>query len=231
MAKIGAPPGVRKFLGYHVDREDNTMATYSRDLASEPLRQLEKMITAVRIGCFMPDQTRSGTMKGKLAQVGFMAWNPGMEEGEVFGESGGDVVADDEFDDAVREEFGSDVGFGDVETSNTAAEVVPEPEKQASSIPPVIDPESDSDPSSSSAESSAADVAVAREAKEVEFCSAEDKLDIEDGRLFFHNVFTTVHKLADNQVAKFKCGRAIRLGYAKLDRLTGVWPKCRVCFP
>ena len=60
MAKFGANPSVRKLLGYHLDREETSVATYSRDTLSLPLRELVTMLSQVKQGLFMPDQNRSG---------------------------------------------------------------------------------------------------------------------------------------------------------------------------
>ena len=62
-AKFGLSARTRKFLGYHVDRSDTSLAIYSRDLASKPLRQLCKVIHAVANRSFFPDATRSGYFK------------------------------------------------------------------------------------------------------------------------------------------------------------------------
>ena len=43
-AKRGLDPHIRKLLGYHLDRSEVTLATYSRDLLAEPLRQLKLLL-------------------------------------------------------------------------------------------------------------------------------------------------------------------------------------------
>ena len=59
-AKWGLAAEDRRTLGYHVSLGDRTLAVYSRDLASAPLRRLCRIIDAVRLGRFAPDTTRSG---------------------------------------------------------------------------------------------------------------------------------------------------------------------------
>ena len=59
-AKRGFDPHIRKLLGYHLDHQEVTLATYSRDLLAEPLRQLKSMLHEIQAGSFKPDSTRSG---------------------------------------------------------------------------------------------------------------------------------------------------------------------------
>ena len=59
-AKAGLDPPCRKLLGYHLDRSEVTMATYSRDMLSQPLKRLHDVLKQVRCGKFFPDSSRSG---------------------------------------------------------------------------------------------------------------------------------------------------------------------------
>ena len=59
-AKRGLDPHIRKLLGYHLDHHEVTLATYSRDLLAEPLRQLKFLLTEIQLRQFIPDATRSG---------------------------------------------------------------------------------------------------------------------------------------------------------------------------
>ena len=65
-AKRGFDPHVRKLLGYHLDHHEVTLATYSRDLLAEPLRQLKFLLTEIQSGQFIPDATRSGYLPEPL---------------------------------------------------------------------------------------------------------------------------------------------------------------------
>jgi hypothetical protein len=60
LAKFGVSPASRRRLGGHVKPGDRTMAEYSRDELAGPLRDLDRVLTAVRLGVFAPDNTRSG---------------------------------------------------------------------------------------------------------------------------------------------------------------------------
>jgi len=60
-AKYGLALQTRKLLGYHTSSQDETAILYSRDAMAAPLRELSRLIDAVRSGAFVPDQGRSGT--------------------------------------------------------------------------------------------------------------------------------------------------------------------------
>eukprot|EP00435_Cladocopium_sp_Y103_P004289 s4507_g1.t1 len=60
-ARYGIGDGNRSILGHHALKE-NSLACYSRDLLSLPLRELETMMLSIRTGSFDPDGTRSGWM-------------------------------------------------------------------------------------------------------------------------------------------------------------------------
>ena len=59
-AKYGIAKPIRRTLGYHADANDKAVETYSRDAMAAPLRDLERVLEAVRAGSFHPDATRSG---------------------------------------------------------------------------------------------------------------------------------------------------------------------------
>ena len=60
MSKAGIDIASRRLLGYHVDPSTKTCLVYSRDAASGPLRELDKVIGWIRELKFDPDSTRSG---------------------------------------------------------------------------------------------------------------------------------------------------------------------------
>ena len=60
MSKAGIDIASRRLLGYHVDPSTKTCLVYSRDAASGPLRELDKVIGWIRDLKFDPDSTRSG---------------------------------------------------------------------------------------------------------------------------------------------------------------------------
>ena len=76
VAKFGLDKPTRRMLGYHAAPKDKSVETYSRDAMAAPLRELDKVLDAVRSGRFAPDATRSGhfvdidaTERGHLPQV------------------------------------------------------------------------------------------------------------------------------------------------------------------
>lgn len=66
-AKRGFDPHIRKLLGYHLDHHEVTLATYSRDLLAEPLRQLKFLLTEIQMQQFIPDATRSGYLPESIS--------------------------------------------------------------------------------------------------------------------------------------------------------------------
>ena len=58
--KWGVERSSRKILGYHLDKEDVSMALYSRDLIAPALRDLDRVLLGIRESLFCPDVTRSG---------------------------------------------------------------------------------------------------------------------------------------------------------------------------
>ena len=69
-AKFGIGQDVRRHLGYHVESGDRTMLLYSRDTAAHPLRELERVIRAIRTEQFYPDMTRSGYFRRQNPNLG-----------------------------------------------------------------------------------------------------------------------------------------------------------------
>ena len=59
-AKFGLPKDLRRMLGYHVAAGDRSMETYARDAMAGPLRELNRVLLAIRVAKFHPDATRSG---------------------------------------------------------------------------------------------------------------------------------------------------------------------------
>ena len=55
-AKRGLSPHDRKLLGYHLDRSEVSLATYSRDMLSDPLRQLSVLLLEIQHGTFQTGQ-------------------------------------------------------------------------------------------------------------------------------------------------------------------------------
>jgi hypothetical protein len=202
LARLGATPQIRKFLGYHVDPSEVVMATYGRDNAAEPLRQLEKALAAVRLNLFLPDETRSGTVRGPLKALGFQAWVPG---------------ASAESDSEEEELRVSPTGEADDEVATESE--------------PVDEDSSSSGASSEDPDDLEADGAAAQIGNSLAPMKGCSEAEIASGVVFFHSIFTTIHKLRHVDANKFKCGRALRVGYRRVEQSTFDWPKCKVCFP
>ena len=60
LSKAGASVETRTVLGHHALPGFRSAETYSRDLVSAPLRELDRVLSDVRLGHFMPDLGRSG---------------------------------------------------------------------------------------------------------------------------------------------------------------------------
>ena len=67
-AKFGLSKSVRRDLGGHIAPKEVSVAAYARDLLAHPLRELQKMLDAVRNGTFDPDATRAGAFKKSAAE-------------------------------------------------------------------------------------------------------------------------------------------------------------------
>lgn len=67
-AKWDVEKSVRRMLGYHAERGDTSVMTYSRDNMAGPLRAYELVLHDIRRGVFFPDSTRSGMFKGSRAE-------------------------------------------------------------------------------------------------------------------------------------------------------------------
>ncbi len=239
MARIGAQTIIRKFLGYHMDAENMTMATYARENCAEPLRHLQKMLLLIRVRLFMPDCTKSGLFMPGLANVGFDKWVPG-PQGPVR------PLREDCYWYKVLKGLAAPVSQDGTGPDGYAIDE-PTPEEATAADHPVHLEEEDSDTNSSGASDTDADeVLISRDtsAKAKEFGISE--LELEGGDLFFHEVFKTIHKLKpmpepqhvdpegleaiDAPVQRLKCGRHVRKGFMRLNTISFDWPKCKICF-
>ena len=69
-AKFGLSLAVRRKLGGHAKARDKAVLAYSRDELAEPIRELQRMVAAVRAGSFDPDASRSGLLRATAADGG-----------------------------------------------------------------------------------------------------------------------------------------------------------------
>jgi hypothetical protein len=60
MAKGGLAKDDRKWLGGHLEKNEISLAAYSRDMLAGPLRRMKKLFMAITTGEFKPDASRSG---------------------------------------------------------------------------------------------------------------------------------------------------------------------------
>eukprot|EP00438_Fugacium_kawagutii_P031214 Skav220809 [mRNA] locus=scaffold150:475959:477851:+ [translate_table: standard] len=67
-ARYGLGDNTRTILGHH-SIQGASLACYSRDLMSEPLRELCAMLLNIRHKCFLPDSTRSGWFQKRLMKL------------------------------------------------------------------------------------------------------------------------------------------------------------------
>ena len=65
-AKFGVPRDVRRVLGYHCAVGDRATLAYSRDEVAVPVRELQKVLSAIRSHEFDPDASRSGRFRNMV---------------------------------------------------------------------------------------------------------------------------------------------------------------------
>ena len=66
-SKYGMSEDDRAILGYHMRKNQRTsIAVYSRDQQSAPIRRMERMLLDIRRGNFLPDAFRSGMVTDHL---------------------------------------------------------------------------------------------------------------------------------------------------------------------
>ena len=125
-ARYGLSEPVRGLLGHHSLKE-NSVACYSRDMLSQPTRELCAMIYNIKLGNFVPDGTRSGWMVRKQAPL-FEPHAPGDDEADYFGSPS---VLEGEKDVSADTGFDPNNPFGEPERSGNAEEHNEQPEEGA----------------------------------------------------------------------------------------------------
>lgn len=68
-SKFGLDENTRAILGAHSLSRFAVIFTYSRDTLARPLIEFAKVVSAIRIGSFLPDSTRSGRVVGEESRV------------------------------------------------------------------------------------------------------------------------------------------------------------------
>ena len=223
-AKRGFDPHIRKLLGYHLDHHEVTLATYSRDLLAEPLRQLKFLLTEIQSGQFIPDATRSGYLPEFLP-----VQNTTLKSNtfEPF------PLADPE-DDAVPLDSSH---VGNMPTDDTTLETITKPIDDATlEVSVALDNASDDYDSSSTSSSGSSSSSIS----DNEVDTVPDFPQNIGGNCFPHvEKFLPVkhrqthrlHLLVDAEHTRLICGRALSQTYERLDRFPShPLPTCVQCF-
>ena len=226
-AKFGLPIEVRRQLGYHSQPGDKSVVTYSRDAAALPLRELGRVLSAVRARTFMPDCTRSG----RFAECGTeqaKAKGPERRPASAGGRSRSPTEAS-----ASRSwtEAGSAGRAGPAAPRAGAKRPAP-----ASSSPGRSSSSSSSSGSSSSSSScrSIGDEAGVRDATERvarAFATSAGRAAAGDrGEVVWeHSASGCCHLGKATDEERLACGRPRGPAYARSAKVF-MWPRCRQCF-
>ena len=111
-AKYGLPVSTRRMLGSHKKNGDKIVLVCSRDALSEPLRQLDVVITQIRINKFHPDVGWSGMVASSPMSC--------LEESEPdWYDTCGEVVDFSQTASHVNEESDSDTDSSESSSSST----------------------------------------------------------------------------------------------------------------
>jgi hypothetical protein len=227
LSKVGATPSDRKFLGYHIDAADVTMATYSRDCASGPLRTLAKLLLLIRMDLFKPDSTRSGYMAATLAKVGFRDWHEGLSH--ALPEGNEPEQQADDVDELDWYRLGSAGLRSEPSLPNPLSTFAFDASSEDEACPPLPEAQS-SDDSSSSSEGSVFEEGGAEAKPLADRFFGAAGAEVGSGLLFFHECFKTIHCLEGVGGSVFGCGRRLRPGYVQMSVVQKAWPKCKTCF-
>ena len=223
-AKRGFDPHIRKLLGYHLDHHEVTLATYSRDLLAEPLRQLKFLLTEIQSGQFIPDATRSGYLPEFLP-----AQNTTLKSNtfEPF------PLADPE-DDAVPLDCSHEgtTAIDDTPLESTSKPIVDAP-LAASIVPDNASDDNDSSSTSSSGSSSSSisDNEVDLVPDFPQNIGSNCFPHVEKFLPVKHRQTHRLHLLVDAEHTRLICGRALSQTYERLDRFPShPLPTCVQCF-
>jgi hypothetical protein len=204
-AKAGLSMSDRRLLGYHVAPRDRSVVEYSRDEMAAPLRSLQKLLSAVRSGEFMPDETRSGRwadgaagLQLELAAKRSRVASPVAPPDAVAPATG--VAEADQEADAASSTSGSATG------STSSGDV--------SSEPPSSDQEGPCSVASFSRTS----------------CMRAPSRFVDD-RVLVHKCIGTVHKGRHDDPDRLACGRLVGLSFTETNDIpTTASKRCIVCF-
>ena len=220
-SKYGSPLDIRALLGYHVGKEVTSTLCYSRDAQAAPLAELIKIIHAIHIGAFLPDQTRSG----RILQPDKMParTNNTSDIRSVESASISELVPIEKIalDVIVQPEFVHDHGLPEVGCTEDQYE---KPELNLNDDLRSASSESSSDSSSSE---SSVDESEAKLLRKVQLPVPEV---LEDRTPYLHQVSRLLHFRRDTQF-KLECGRRLSVSYVKYKwQDTAGILKCAQCF-
>ena len=245
-------------LGHHAPGS-SSLACYSRELLSAPLRAYRAMLREIRSNTFKPDTTRSGWLAGcdnlgLPKSGGFASADVGSAEAlraaVGLSAAGGagllDPGAQDELEHyrahnvsepAVSSghlgEMGSwdEVGFcGDGPSMDESEPPTPRPDAGAAVDVAVDKPDSPSSDSSSSSSSSSSSGASETEEQTLAHCRIDQPFEI-DEPCWQHVKSMMLHRVhGDRNAFRTRCGRRTSAVYRWLDGAYFKWPRCAVCW-
>jgi hypothetical protein len=207
----GVTPYERKLLGYHADKSEDSMHTYSRDAMAVPMRKYCKIIEDVAFGIFDPDSTRSGHFK------------PGGSSSS-------------RLDRAEPREVGPE---WEQAIDDSSKECVDAPEYVFPESWEEVAPESISDGTSSEdSESSSEEEGIDDFMKDLPEVDVDNLESFRGGSKsvgllrFVHTRLKTVHAGHVSNYAKLACGRPLTSGFRYLQdpEESFPYPKCSDCF-
>ena len=193
--------------------------TFSRDAQSALLRVLTEVISSVRSGAFLPDETRSGRLVGELPPLKVSTGHRGPSA-----QSPVETWSDDRFvlidgDDAFPE-YASEPTFVQDAASQGAASVA----------------DTDASSSTSDSDSTSSDEGAGELEKDELAASLASRppqgpaLDSSD-EVFQHVKLGTLHLRRLGGMSKLACGRLLHEGFVRRQHaLAFPWPKCTQCF-
>ena len=234
-AEYSLPAEQRKLLGYHTAADDVSMLTYSRDSMSGPLRALERMVEAIRLGEPDPDATRSGRFHPGAAEPDAVA-SPESEESEEKPYDGWELVrGPDPVEIGRTGPESEDDGFG---PGSQASEASILPTIGPAQPPPVARIISSSSSSTSSSDEAAdgdeeglADEAADKVAEAQGTKRQKLPPEAEGAALFRSARFRTFHLRRQGEMTKLICGQVIHAGYELVREMPAFcWPRCSQCF-
>ena len=243
-------------LGHHAPGS-SSLACYSRELLSAPLRAYRAMLREIRSNTFKPDTTRSGWLAGcdnlgLPKSGGFASADVGSAEAlraaVGLSAAGGagllDPGAQDELEHyrahnvsepAVSSghlgEMGSwdEVGFsGDGPSMDESEPPTPRPDAGAAVDVAVDKPDSPSSDSSSSSSSSSSSGASETEEQTLAHCRIDQPFEIPCWQHVKSRMLHRVH--GDRNAFRTRCGRRTSAVYRWLDGAYFKWPRCAVCW-